>query len=514
MARTTFNRLGSARNYATAVAACVVVTLLALPLRDLFELANIIMLFLLSVVLIAWRGGRGPAIVAAFLSVALFDFFFVPPHYSFAVSDLQYVLTFAVMLCVALIIGQLTAQARQAAEFASSREQRARALYEMARKLSGAVTREQTADITARFLEESLRVRIAMALSDKNDHLNVVAGTGLASGDFSAELARTVYHRGEPSVFDQMLYLPLRAPMRLRGVLVAAPWLENREEFANRRELLETVASMIAIVIERIHYVEVANDALLTIESERLRNTLLSALSHDLRTPLTALVGLADSLTLARPPLPRRELEMATAVRDQSLRMSHLVHNLLDMARLQAGPVKLRKEWQPLEEVVGSSLKSLEVGLGGYVVKTRLADDLPLLEFDAVLIERVLFNLLDNAAKYSPAGGEIVVAAVRRDAFVEASVTDSGPGVVPGSEAALFEKFVRGNPQSSTAGVGLGLAICRAIVEAHGGRIWVANRAEGGARFAFTLPVGDAPVVDKAVLERIERGAPWASLHR
>jgi two-component system, OmpR family, sensor histidine kinase KdpD len=514
MARTTLNRLSPARNYTTAVVACVVATLLALPLRDLFEAANIVMLFLLSVVLVAWRCGRGPAIVAAFLSVALFDFFFVPPQYSFAVSDVQYVLTFAVMLCVALIIGQLTAQSRRAAESALSREQRARALYEMARKLSGAVNREQTADITAHFLEESLQVRIALFLADRNDHLNVVPGTGLASGDFSTDLARAVYHRAEPSVFDQMLYLPLRAPVRLRGVLVATPWVENSEEHVNRRELLETVASMIAIVIERIHYVEVANDALLTIESERLRNTLLSALSHDLRTPLTALVGLADSLALARPPLPRPQQEMAAAIRDQSLRISHLVHNLLDMARFQAGPVKLRKEWQPLEEVVGSSLKSLDASLSRYAVKTRLAADLPLLEFDAVLIERVLFNLLDNAVKYSPAGGEVVVEAHRCDAFVEVSVTDNGAGVAPGSETALFEKFVRGNSESSTAGVGLGLAICRAIVEAHGGRIWAANRAEGGAQFVFTLPVGDPPVVDKAVLERIERGAPWANSRR
>lgn len=498
----------SVRRYALALIVCAAVTLLAFSIRGWFELTNIVMLFLLGVGLVAWGCGRGPAVMAAFLSVALFDFFFVPPHFSFSVSDAQYLVTFAVMLSVALIIGQLTAQLRRVAVLASNREQRTRALYEMARKLSGAVTREQTADIAARFLEESLGMRIALLLADRKDALNLAPKTGLMSDDFSADLARAIYDGADPSVFDRIAYLPLRAPMRMRGVMVATPCLENDEEYTSHRRLLETVASMIAIVVERIHYVEVAGEALLTIESERLRNTILSALSHDLRTPLTALVGLADTLTVAKPPLPQPQQRMAETIRDQSLRMSNLVHNLLDMARLNAGTVKLRKEWQPLEEVVGSSLKSVEMILHGRTVTTHLPADLPLLELDAVLIERVLVNLLDNAAKYSSATGEIAIGAHRAGEFVEVSVADEGSGLSPGAEMRIFEKFVRGDSESGTPGVGLGLAICRAVVETHGGTIRAKNRASRGAEFIFTLPIGNPPRIDEAVIERFERSNP------
>ncbi len=506
--RRLYSRYAVIRDHALSVTVCVAITLIALFLGDFLDLANIVMLFLLAVVLIAWRGGRSPAVMAAFLSVALFDFFFVPPRFSFAVSDFQYVVTFVVMLSVALIIGQLTARLRRQAALASIREQRTGALYEMALQLSGAVTREQTAEIAANLLGRTFNLRAVLLLADREDRLSVIPRGGPVFVPLSAELARLAYDEGKPSTFDRISYFPLRAPMRTRGVLVVAPDDATATVHENQRQLLETVASLLAIVIERVHYVEVAHEALLNVESERLRNSLLSALSHDLRTPLTALIGLADSLTITKPVLSPPQRETAALIRDQALRMSHFVHNILDMARLQSGAVQLRKEWQPLEEVVGSSLKSVETYLGERVVKTALPADLPLLEFDAVLIERVLFNLLDNAAKYSPASGEILIAARRRGAFVEVSVADQGPGLVPGSETSVFDKFMRGNPQSNIPGVGLGLAISRAIVEAHGGRIWATNRAGGGAEFVFALPVGNPPAIDAAFVEGIERETP------
>jgi two-component system sensor histidine kinase KdpD len=274
-----------------------------------------------------------------------------------------------------------------------------------------------------------------------------------------------------------------------------------------RHALLETVASLLAIVIERLHFVDVARDALVDVESERLRNSLLSAISHDLRTPLTVLVGLADSLTRSRPALPAAQAEAAAAIRDQSLRMSSLVHNLLDMARLQAGKVRLRKEWQPLEEVIGSSLQGLDARLAKRVVTTRLAPDLPLLEFDAVLIERVLTNLLENAIKYAP-GSAVVIEANRRNGDVAVTVADDGPGIPAGSEETIFKMFERGRHESHLAGVGLGLAISRAIVEAHGGRLWAGNRPQGGALFTFTLRAGTPPSIDQALLERIAKRDP------
>jgi two-component system sensor histidine kinase KdpD len=283
--------------------------------------------------------------------------------------------------------------------------------------------------------------------------------------------------------------------MRTRGVLAIKA--ENRRTLLipERRRHLDTFAALTAIALERVHYVEVAQQALIRMESERLRNSLLAALSHDLRTPLAALVGLAESLALARPALSAAQSDIAHAIADQARRMNALVNNLLDMARIQSGEVKLRREWQSVEEVAGSALKSAQPALARHRVEVALPEDLPLVEFDAVLIERVLHNLLENAGKYTPAGTSIRIRArVSGDELV-IEVSDRGPGVPPSQREAIFDKFTRGARESATPGVGLGLAISRAIVEAHRGRIWVDDAPDGGARFSFTLPLGMPPEV-------------------
>ena len=282
----------------------------------------------------------------------------------------------------------------------------------------------------------------------------------------------------------------------MRGVLAVAFHGGGSAPLYEHHELLETVASLVAIAVERMHYLEVAGSAQLQMVSERLRSSILSAVSHDLRTPLTALVGLADSLAVAKPPLPCQQRENAEAIRDQAIRLSGLVSNLLDMARLNAGEVKLRREWQPLEEVIGSSIKLLGKSLLEHPVRVHLAADLPLLEFDAVLIERVFCNLLENAAKYSGAGAPIEISARCLDAVVEVTVCDEGAGIPAGRATDIFGMFVRGARESAQPGVGLGLAICRAIVEAHGGTIAADNRPQRGACFVFTLPTGNPPVIE------------------
>ena len=267
--------------------------------------------------------------------------------------------------------------------------------------------------------------------------------------------------------------------------------------------ILQTVLAAVAYCL--IHYVEVAQRTQVQVVSERLRSSILSALSHDLRTPLTALVGLADSLTVSRPPLADVARETAEAIREQAERLAGLVGNLLDMARLHAGEITLRKEWQPIEEVIGSSIKLLGRALAEHPVKVLLAGDFPLLEFDAVLIERVLCNLLENAAKYSPPGSPIEIAVRLREHRAEVAVSDGGKGFAEDASGALFEMFVRGEHESSTPGVGLGLAICRAIVDAHGGTIAAANRAPGGACVSFTLPLGEPPLVEEEVVAGDDR---------
>jgi two-component system sensor histidine kinase KdpD len=500
-------RTGWIEHYAWAAAACAVATAAVWPLVDIIDLANIVMIFLLAVALVAIRFGRGPAVLAAFLSVASFDFFFVPPRFTFAVSDVQYLIVFAVMLAVALIIGHLTSGLRYQARVASHRETRARALYELSRELSGVLVQEQVAQISDRHIEASFHAKAAILLPDATDRLRRPVGDTTLP-DIDLAIAHWVYGHGKPAGFgtdtlpgSRVYYLPLQAPMRTRGVLAVEPSRSRMLLIPEQRRLLDTFAALIAIALERVHYVQVAQDALVRIESERLRNSILSALSHDLRTPLTALVGLADSLTLTGPPLTGTQLELSTAMREEAVRMSALVNNLLDMARLQAGEVRLNRQWQPLEELVGSAVKSREHMLASHSLQIDLPADLPLIEVDAVLFERVLCNLLENAAKYTPAGSEIRIDAVTRGNEIDISVSDNGPGLTRGKEEAIFEKFTRGEGESAKPGVGLGLTISRAIVEAHKGRIWAERVPAGGARFVISLPLGTPPELHRTAEE-------------
>ena len=482
-------------------AACSATTLLATPLLGHLDLANIVMLFLLTVLLIAVSLGRGAAVLAAVLSVLLFDIFFVPPRFSLAVSNIQYLVTFDVMLATALIVGQLAAGLKQKAREAQVREQRTQALYEVARQLAGTLTLEQVIDIARQFIRFQLNADALILLpegtelpTDQTTHAFRIETHLARVAQDSGQLVRD---GGTAGSGYASLYLPLRASMRIRGVLAVAPPPDSIELPAENIALLEALASLIAIAVERLHYVDVAHASQLDMVSERLRSSILSALSHDLRTPLTALVGLADSLFLIKPGLPAPALDTAQAMHEQATRLAGLVGNLLDMARLNAGNVTLRREWQPLEEVIGASIKLLGSALDAHPVRVALPADLPLLEFDAVLIERVLCNLLENAAKYAPAGTAVEIFASQLGDQVEIRVCDHGPGFPAGNLNALFEMFARGQTESGKPGTGLGLAICRAIVEAHGGTIAAENRPEGGACVFFTLPKGVPPIMEE-----------------
>ena len=491
--------------YLWATIAVAAVTLASFPLVAHFDNANIVAIFLLTVVLIAVRFGRGPAALAAVLGVGSFDFFFVPPRFSFAVSDVQYLLTFAVMLAVGLITGQLTAGLRFQARVASHREERAGALYEIARDLSGAVQIEQVVKISDESIGRTFRASAALLLPDPSGKLilNVTGEGSPPAADMG--IAQWAFDKGEPAGFgtdtlpgSEVLYIPLRAPIHARGVLAVKAQNRRLLRIPEQRQLLDTFAALIAIALERVHYVGVAQDALVRMESERLRNSLLAALSHDLRTPLTVLVGLADSMSLTKPPLSAQQHEVVGAIQDEARRMSTLVGNLLDMARIESGDVKLNLEWQSLEEVVGSALTGARAMLKQHRIIVRLARDLPLVRFDAMLIERVLVNLLENASKYTPPGSTVILSAEVIADRLSVSVADDGPGLPVGREEAVFQKFTRGERESATPGVGLGLAICRAIVEAHEGRITASNRPGGGAIFTFTLPLGTPPAALEA----------------
>ena len=497
-------RKGKRLRYLWTTLACVAVTLLLLPLAAHFDRSNIVAIFILTVVLLAVRFGRGAAALAAVLSVCAFDFFFVPPRFSFAVSDVQYVLTFGIMLAVGMITGQLTAGLRFQARVAGHREERAGALYEMARDLSGAVLIDQVVRISDESIERTFRASAALLLPNEAGQLTATSSRADTTLTVDIGIAQWSFDKGQPAGFgtdtlpgSEVLYVPLRAPTRARGVLAVKARNRRLLRIPEQRQLLDTFAALIAIALERVHYVKVAQDAVVRMESERLRNSLLAALSHDLRTPLTVLVGLAESLALTKPPLSPAQLESAQAIQDEARRMSTLVGNLLDMARIESGEVKLNLQWQPLEEVVGSALNAAHGMLKQHIVEVHLPRDLPLVRFDALLIERVLANLLENASKYTPPGSTVVLSAEVVGDQLSVSVSDDGPGLPAGREEEVFQKFTRGERESATPGVGLGLTICRAIVESHQGKIVAANRPGGGSRFTFTLPLGTPPVAAK-----------------
>ncbi|WP_028535262.1 sensor histidine kinase [Paludibacterium yongneupense] len=481
--------------YSAAAASCVVATGAAGLLAPYFELSNVIMLYLLEVVLVAVRFGRGPGVLASFLSVAAFDFIFVPPRLSFSVSDTQYLLTFAVMLIVALIISQLTARLGFEAHIATYRERRTRALYDLGRELAGALTAAQIVESGISYISALFNAQCRIYLPNSQEQVKVVGGSEAAA---DSGVAQWVYDHQQPAGLGTNtlpsspdLYVPLKAPMRTRGVLALQPEDRRQVFLPEQQRLLETCAAQVALALERVHYVEVAQDAIVAMESERLRNSVLAAVSHDLRTPLTTLVGLAtlfDHETLS----PEQHRDVAHSIQDEALRMNSLVTNLLDMARLQSG-VRLKRQWLLLEEVVGSAVRASEHALCDHVLRIALPPSLPLLEFDEVLIERVLVNLLQNAGKYTPSGSLIVLSAREAGDNVVVSVTDNGPGLPAGIESHLFDKFTRGETESATSGVGLGLSICLAIVEAHGGSIVARNVEPHGACFEFTLPVGTPP---------------------
>ncbi|BBU31133.1 two-component sensor histidine kinase [Burkholderia sp. THE68] len=505
------------RAYAFALAIGAGITLVATALAaQRFAVTNLVMLYLLGVIFAAVRLGRGPGVMLSFLSVAAFDYFFVAPVMSFSVGDTQYLLTFAVMLLTSLTISHLTSSLRREARIASQRERRTGAMYAMTKELAAALMTEQIIEIGTRHIAEVFQARAAILLPDSGEKMQqkvteVSPGTTLDRTELDLDIAQWVYDQQKPAGRStdtlpaaQALYLPLKAPMRTRGVLAFASQRPADLAVPEQRRMIETFAAQIALALERVHYVEIAQDALVNMESERLRNSLLSAISHDLRTPLTSIVGFAsilDEQVNAGEQGSARSQELVHAIHDEALRMSGLVTNLLDMARLQAGAIRLNRQWTMLEETVGAALAGLRRTLTGRRVQTRIPADLPLLQLDAVLMDRLFANLLENVAKYTPQGTDIDISArVEQDAgkrVVRVRVDDRGPGIQAGMQKRLFEKFTRGEKESAQSGVGLGLAICRAIVEAHGGEIGAENRMENGSvvgsSFWFTLPAEDTP---------------------
>ncbi|HVP13927.1 MAG TPA: sensor histidine kinase KdpD [Terriglobales bacterium] len=491
-----------AANYLRSAAAVALANVVAWLLYSQLSPANLIMIYLLAVLAVAARLGRGPAILASILSVATFDFFFVPPRLALRVSDTQYLLTFVVMLAVALVISTMASRLRQQAEAARRRERRAASLFHLSRELSSLRGIDELLSAAVQRVQDDFGARAFVLLPDASG--NVMTPRGQApppeSGGHDLGVAQWSFDHGQPAgpgtptlPAAGALFVPLHGsggPIGVIGIASSRSGALSRDQL----RLLESFADQVGLNLERVQLAAQAERARVLIESERMRSTLLSSVSHDLRTPLSAILGAASSLmtgesTISEPV--RREL--IETIGEESQRLNRLVGNLLDMTRLESGATPLKREWHSLEEVIGAALARLEPRLAGREVGVRLPPELPLVELDGVLIGQVLFNLLENAVKYTPAGAPIEVRAALEDGALQLEVADRGPGLPEGEEERVFEKFYRGRREGEPSGVGLGLSICRGIVEAHGGRIVARNREGGGSVFRVTLPQEGKP---------------------
>jgi two-component system sensor histidine kinase KdpD len=489
------------RSYGLATIIVAAATVVAILVRPHLELADIVMVYLVGIILVSTRVGYGPSLYAALLSVASLDFFCVPPILTFAVTDLEHVVTFAVMLLVAVVMTTLTDRVRQHAVAATERERQTAALYAVSRELASTRGRARLASVAAQHMARVFDAQVVFFLPTEEGHLAAVP-TGEAAypiDDKDLGAAEWAFSHKEPAGLGsdtlpgaRALYLPLVASRGAVGVVGLAP-APGERFLQQERVLRDAFTSQAAVAIERAVLAGEAERARLQAESEHLRNTLFSSVSHDLRTPLAAITGAAAVLRDDSAAFSATQRELVDTIYVQGDRLGRLLTNLLEMARLESGPLMLRREWQPVEEVIGSAIHRLEKRLAGRTVTADVTPGLPLAELDAALMEQALLNVLENAIKYTPAGSPIDVTArpEGNDAIV-VEIADRGAGIPAGEEERIFEKFRRAD-SSGVPGFGLGLTICRGIVEAHGGRVVARNRAGGGAVFRLWLPVTGKP---------------------
>jgi two-component system sensor histidine kinase KdpD len=486
-----------------------------------FSEVNLVMVYLLAVVAIAARCGSMPSMAASLASVLIFDVLFTQPYYRITVYDSQYLVTFAVMLIVGLLASTLTSRVRYQADTARRNERRAEALYRLSRRLANTAKTADLLQETEQIISEVFDAHAVIYLPNEERKVRPILGhvASFAASAKEFATAQWVLDHNEPAgactntlPSSEALYIPLSTPDNVAGVMAIQPHKPERvsvrfstksEATAYRlissieqRQLLETYATQIAFAIERNNLSERSQRAELESEAEKLRSSLLSAVSHDLRTPLAAIAGAASSLdtNIKRDSIDEANQQLLETIVDESQRLTRLVENLLHMTRLSSGKVQINRQWQPVEEVIGSALHRLDHVLGGREVKVEIKGDLPLINGDDILLETVLVNLIDNALKYSPSHTTIEIQSEIAGRGIAIQVADRGCGILPGDEEKIFEKFNRGSgTNTDRRGTGLGLAICDAIVRAHKGTITAKNRDGGGTIVRFTIPNESAP---------------------
>jgi two-component system sensor histidine kinase KdpD len=486
--------------YAISAAFVAAALGVALLISQFVDLDNISLVFLAAVLASAVRYGAGPSVFAALLSVLCYNFFFLPPLYTFTIADPANVVALFFFMIVALLTSSLTARTRTQAVIARKEAKTTGELYGFSKKLAGIAKLDDLLWATAHQIASMLKVEVVI-LTAEGDSIAVRAGfppeDELDDADLAA--ARWCWDHNQPAgrgsdtlPGGKRLFLPLRTGRGVVAVLGINRKAPGPLFTPDERRLLDALGDQAAVAIERTQLAEDIDEARVLAETERLRSALLTSISHDLRTPLASIIGTITSLrSFGKLYDEKTRDEMLATAQDEGERLNRFVANLLDMTRIDSGAIELRREMIDLSDVVGSALQRCTKVLANQRVAVTLAPDLPMFALDFVLMEQVLVNLLDNAAKYAPSGTTIEIDGRRENGTVVIEVRDEGPGIPVDDLERIFDKFYRvRSGDRQRAGTGLGLAICRGFIEAQGGTIVAANRADrSGAVFTIRLPV-------------------------
>lgn len=500
------------KEYLFSVIVVSIAALLADVLQAFLSLPNLSMVFLFGVLICAVLWGLRASVMASLLSVLLYDFFFVPPTHTFTINRPEDVLALIVFLVVAVLTSNLTGRIRDQAQAARRREARTAALYSLSSQLASAVGLEQVTEVVAHQIGRNLEADVVVLLPQA-DRLQPAAShppttltdSEIASATWGWRHNQAVGRGSDTLPGERRLYLPLRSAQGAIGVVALLFHQESTVIDPEQQRLLDALAGQAALAVERAVLVNNLERAQLLSERERLQAILLSAISHDLRTPLASILGSASSLLESNGAFDKTtERELLKTIQEEGERLNRFVGNLLDTTRLESGALTLHQEWSEIGEIIGTALSRLK----GVVAKHQLADEvepgLPLLRLDFVLIEQVMVNLIENAAKYSPPASTISVRAFRTEHHVVIEVEDEGIGISAENVEKVFDKFYRvEHGDRVVAGTGLGLTICRGIVEEHGGRIIAISPGKSGrgAMFRITLPIKEIPLQDSEPLQ-------------
>lgn len=483
--------------YVASIGLVFLTTLLGEAIKKSLEPTNLVMFYLLAVVISAVRWGRGPAIMASILGVLAFDFFLVPPYLTFNVTSIHYVFTFLGLLVVGLVIGTFASRMRERTIEARQREARTAALYRLSSDLARADTPEAALAAVRRNVGEILGGDVAIYLPREGALRAVSADGGFPLGESETERARRAFETGGPLQSGDELpgrrrirYVPLNTPEGTLGVLGISLRESDGAFERSEEQLLGALASQAALAVQRAKLAEEARQFELMRQTQKLQAALLSSISHDLRTPLASITGTLATLMDRGAALDSSGRdELLRTARGETDRLNRLVGNLLDMTRVEAKALGISKRPSDLRDAIGAALEQLRASIGERTVRIAIPQDFPEVPMDLPFMMKVFTNLIDNALKYSPAGSPIDIGARLSGNAAAIEIRDRGAGIPAGDFERVFEKFYRSTRPSRASGMGLGLSICKGIVEAHGGSIAARNNDDGGAAFTVSLPL-------------------------